>query len=492
MGSEPSQPPLPGSPAPQTQVERERRGRRSWPQRVLLAIGIMTSFVLFGSAAVVALGWNKVNSFERVSVFLDRPDKSQPLNFLFVGSDSRAGITGDGIDDGAFVDGSVSGRRSDTMMIVRIDQKAQQIVVLSIPRDLYVPIAGTGENDRINSAYGLGEQTLVDTITDYLNIQINHYVEVDFGGFKGLVDVLGGIPIYFDTPMRDEWTGLDVTSAGCHVLSGSQALAFARSRHLEVETVSGWHEDPTADLGRISRQQLFLRRSMDRASSLGLGDIGKVNRLLGVATANVTFDRGLSVPEAVGLVRKFATFSGDSMQTFSLPTTPFETSGGAAVLQLNVEQAQPTLDIFRGRGPAAALPGGSAAPDTPILPAQIAVTVLNGTGLRGQAGEVSEVLRQWGFNVALVGNSLEATQVRTALRYPPGAKKSAESVARAFAKPPQLLEDVSAGSGVIVVTGGDFAGLVDPPAAMPPAEQTTSSVVGITPPAHTPPGQNCK
>ena len=143
--------------------------------------------------------------------------------------------------------------------------------MLSFPRDLWVPMADTGQNDRINSAYGRGRQVLVDTIRKDFGVEVNNYIEVDFRGFKGLVDAFGGVPMYFDTAMRDSNTGLDITQPGCVTLNGDQALAFARSRHLQFQDGRGrWEDDPTGDLGRITRQQIFVRTALHKALSLGL------------------------------------------------------------------------------------------------------------------------------------------------------------------------------------------------------------------------------
>ena len=143
-------------------------------------------------------------------------------------------------------------------MVLRVDPEKKQAYVLSFPRDLYIPISGTGETQRINTAHAHGVQTLIDTIQDNFNIPINHYVEVDFQGFEKLVDAVGGVPMWFDAPVRDSHTGLDVPAAECQVLNGEPARQFVRSRHLEYLDEDGeWQSDPTADLGRIARGSRF-------------------------------------------------------------------------------------------------------------------------------------------------------------------------------------------------------------------------------------------
>jgi LCP family protein required for cell wall assembly len=155
-------------------------------------------------------------------------------------------------------------------MVLRLEGSAARM--LSIPRDLILPIAGTGKKDRINAAYntdlGGGPARLLQTVQQSLGIPINRYMEVDFVTFAGLVDAVGGITINFPYPAFDPNTGLDVKQAGNVQLNGDEALAYVRSRHYtEIKEDGKPHEDPTADLGRVLRQQQFLRAVMGKIAS---------------------------------------------------------------------------------------------------------------------------------------------------------------------------------------------------------------------------------
>jgi LCP family protein required for cell wall assembly len=227
-----------------------RRVRRSTGQRLVIASAIVLVVCLLVGAALFWFVTSKLNNFDRVDVAVQNAAKGAPENYLLVGSDSRDNIKEGDPDAAAFLEGEYGGHRSDTIMVARVDPRSQQIALLSIPRDLYVTIAGSDGQDRINTAYSSGPQTLIDTVSQALGIPVNHYVEVDFRGFQGVVDVLGGVPMYFDQPMRDEWTGLQIDEPGCVVLKGPQALAFARARHVQVYDGGEWIDDPTADLGR--------------------------------------------------------------------------------------------------------------------------------------------------------------------------------------------------------------------------------------------------
>src|SRR4029077_20053661 len=126
-------------------------------------------------------------------------------------------------------------------------------VVLSIPRDTRVDVAGDGL-DKINAAYSLGPQAVIDTVGQFTGLPINHFIDVGFLGFMKLVDAVGTVPLCTDVTLKDDFTGLYLP-AGCHDLNGGAALPFVRSRHTLIEQPDGsFEEDPTGDFGRILRQ----------------------------------------------------------------------------------------------------------------------------------------------------------------------------------------------------------------------------------------------
>ena len=430
-----------------------------------------------GAAGVAGYLSYKLDQIAYVDIHLSNaPPPGAPRNLLIVGSDSRDGLDSSGIDGGAFVgDGAVgSGQRSDTIMVVRVDPGAEAVDVLSIPRDLWVSIHGTGRSQRINTAYGAGPQRLVDTVEETFDIAIHHYVEVDFVGFVDLVSAVGGVPMWFDTPVRDVEAGLAVPSAGCHRLDAQTALAFTRARHLQYQDSEGrWHTDPTGDLGRISRQQVFLRRAADQVSQLGIGDALTLNRLLDVGIASVTLDRGMGLNQLRDLARHFTDFDGDAMRTHAMPTYSFRTSGGALVEGLLEAEAQPALNIFRG------LPA-----DT-LAPVQVdRITVLNGTGTDGQAALVADALGQIGFGVEDTGNVEARIMDRTRIRHAPDTGSGAALIGRHLTSGAVIEVDRTLDDGRIVVeVGGDFTTIgrnARPPDALQDATSTTAGTTATT------------
>jgi hypothetical protein len=258
--------------------------------------------------------------------------------------------------------------------------------------------------------------------------------------------------MWFDTPMRDPNSGLDVAEAGCVSLDGYQALAFVRARYLEQYGENGWETDPTGDAGRVSRQQVFIQRVLAQAArELSLTDIGSLNQLADVAINYVSLDAGLDVRELIDLGRRFTEVGDGGMTFHSLPTERWFTPGGADVQLLQAEEAESVLSIFRG---------GAVREVTPTLKP---VTVLNGSSVEGQAGRTASSLEQAGFTVAETGNAA-ATYTRTTVRYGAGGEPTARYLARFVAGGADLEPDDGLPDGaVILVTGTDFSRVLPEP-----------------------------
>ncbi|MEZ5140348.1 MAG: LCP family protein [Acidimicrobiales bacterium] len=273
------------------------RLRRTWPQRLLISFNVCCILAALVGAGTLAYAKRKVGDIGRYEISslatLDDTELGdQPRNFLIVGTDSDDGLA---LDDPARSgrDREVGGVRSDSIMVVRLDPKTTEAKILSFPRDLWVDIPGSSPN-RINSPLQFGgPDLLIQTIKTNFDIDINHYVEVNWAGFQELVRILGGVPIYFDRPVRDTNSGLNVDGTGCYNLDANGALAYVRARHLRYydEERGRWVADPTSDLGRISRQQDFIKRVLRRAINQGARNPAKLARFVDVGIDNVTLDQ---------------------------------------------------------------------------------------------------------------------------------------------------------------------------------------------------------
>ena len=275
-------------------------------------------------------------------------DSANVENYLLVGSDSRAlgdpntGETGD-----------VTGNRSDTIMVLRIDKGNGSASLLSIPRDLWVDRSGHDSKGRINSSFNDGAAALVQTVQGgELRIPIHHYVEIDFSGFKALVDALGGVQVCFWYPTRDFNTGLDIQVGGCYILDGTQGLAYARSRHYEEFRDGEWREDLTSDLGRSTRQRAFVNASLQAALAQVKANPFNTGELVTKIAASIRIDDEL---DPIGAGASLRTAVGDGLLTHALPVVG-KTIEGNAVLLLG-DGAESVLAYFRGEGPAPAPAG---------------------------------------------------------------------------------------------------------------------------------------
>jgi len=272
-GRAPTKTPVP-APMPRPQPKPARRWprlRRPKARWIVLLCVLLPILLLIGGFIYADMKFREV---KRVPVGSLLAGSSKGENILIVGSDTRENADPNAPDAGAILGDASNrapgGQRSDTIMVLRLEGSTSKI--LSIPRDLILPIAETGKKDRVNSAYnadlGGGPARLLQTVQQSLGIPINRYMEVDFVTFAGLVDAVGGITINFPYPAFDTNTGLDVKQAGAVHLDGTQALAYVRSRHYtEIKEDGKPHEDPTADLGRVQRQQQFLSAVMGKIGS---------------------------------------------------------------------------------------------------------------------------------------------------------------------------------------------------------------------------------
>ena len=434
-------------------------------------VGVLAAVVII-AAAVAGYGWWTYQQVERIDLDLAEAVSGEPRNYLVIGSDSRAEITSSDPMAGVMLgDEAPGGQRSDSIAVLRIDPDSDRIDVLSIPRDLWVTLPD-GEQQRINAAYADSTQALIDTIDQNLGIPIHHFAEVDFTGFQRLIDTVGGVPMYFDTPVRDSNSGLRVQDSGCVVLDGAQGLAFARSRHLQYLTDAGWQTDPSGDLGRMTRQQTLMRASLAKARTLGLNNVGQLKSLIDAGLDSTRVDSGLGFSDLLGLGQRFADFDPQRLQTHALAVDGFRTDGGAAVLRLDESASAATLAFFRG---AAAPTAVTTTTVPPPSPSDITVSIYNGGGVEGEARRVSYVFDGGGFNLDDVATA-PGPVARTTVSHAPGADAMGVLVASWLGPDPLITEDDGLLAGQVVVEiGDDFRTVAEPAGPAEPPSSTTGA-----------------
>ncbi|MBT2480871.1 LCP family protein [Streptomyces sp. ISL-94] len=250
----------------------------------------------------------------------DRPQNvdNGSMDILVLGSDSRGGANGEyGQDDG----GSA---RSDTAMIIHLYEGHKKAGVVSIPRDTMVPRPSCalpngktdpgGSRTQFNEAFTIGGAACaVKTVEKMSGIRMDHYIEVDFTGFKKIIDTLGGVEVTTTKPIKDGASHLDL-AAGPNKLNGEQALGLVRTRKSVGDG---------SDLGRIQLQQAFIKALIKQVKSIGLFDSPK--RLLDLAdnaTKAITTDKALGdVKSLMGFAQGLQGIDAKDMQMITLPVT---------------------------------------------------------------------------------------------------------------------------------------------------------------------------
>lgn len=303
---------------------RRRRKPATRRRAVVVAAWTAAGVVLLGGAGLGYFYFKFNGNLKTVDIDAalgkDRPQDvdNGSMDILVLGSDSRGGANGEyGRDDG----GSA---RSDTAMIVHLNEGHTKATVVSIPRDTMVAMPSCtmadGKTDpgssrrQFNEAYTIGGAACaVKTVEKISGIRMDHYLEVDFTGFKEIIDKLGGVEVTTTKPIKDDYSHLDLP-AGTNRLNGEQALGLVRTRHGVGDG---------GDLGRIQLQQAFIKALIKQVKSIGVFDNPK--KLLDVAdtaTKAITTDKALGdVKSLMGFAQSLEGISPENMQMITLPVT---------------------------------------------------------------------------------------------------------------------------------------------------------------------------
>lgn len=392
----------------------------------------------------------------------------EPVNFLLVGTDSALGLDPDDpVLDGRYVD--PNGRsRADAIMLVRLDPASGSAWVLSIPRDLWAEIP-RAQDHRIASALWIGgPPLLVETITSMFDLEINHYVQVDFAGFKSLVDTLGGIPVWFPYPARDPGSRLNIPTAGCHVLNGEQALQYVRGRSYRENIDGRWRITGANDFTRIARQQDFMVLALDRAIDRGARNPITMTRLIEAGAESVSLDQDFTLAEMIALGEAFSAFNPQNLHRLQLEVyTVWNPDGSYKGEAAYVRKNEAALEVFRGKSDA--VPPA----DVPLqLVASSADALTDATNVLSGEGFVIQ-------NTAITDQSLPETVVL----HGPDHAAAALTVARYLDPVPYVVgrDDVD---GVVAALGDDYRGvlfLFQPPQAEVAEQVAARGVPAVIP-----------
>ncbi|WP_308301442.1 LCP family protein [Frankia sp. AiPa1] len=353
--------------------EPEPAARPGGVRRTVTALAAVVAAVVL---ILATTGWAVLRHYDgRVNhiplTFGSGVDRPSPAgggtqNILLVGSDSRAGT------NGAF--GEAEGQRSDTTILAHLDANGSTTLI-SFPRDLWVTIPTytdsrgtrhTAQRSKLNAAFSYGGPSLlVSTIETLTGIRVNHYVQIDFVGFQGMTDALGGVTVCvkelpaslkaqgFDN-VHDHYSGWS-GQVGENRLNGAQALAFVRQRY----------GLPESDLDRIRRQQQFLGVIFKRiASTDTLFNPSRLINVVDAATSALTLDDGTSLADLRLLALRMQSIGSGGVQFATVPATA-GSRAGQSVLVPDPNQLGTFLAPFggapsqQGTTGALAVPGGS-------------------------------------------------------------------------------------------------------------------------------------
>lgn len=296
-------------------------------QRVVRVIVVTQLCLALLTAAVVVLSYRQldkgVEAGKNIEHRVKKHDRigGDPLNILVMGSDSRVG-EGNAVDNQTDI-----GRRSDTTILLHISADRKEVYGVSLPRDALVTrpdcegpngkVVPGAELQLFNSAFSVGGETCTVAMMEELTgIYVNHYVSLDFNGFKEMVDAVHGVTVCIPEEVNDEAHGIFL-EAGTQELSGQDALNYVRER-TELS--------PNADIGRMKRQQAFMASMINKVISAGtLSRPKRVYDFVGAATRSITPDPGLaSLGKLVSLAREFRRTDLDDIAFITVPFQPYE------------------------------------------------------------------------------------------------------------------------------------------------------------------------
>jgi LCP family protein required for cell wall assembly len=456
------------------------RRRPRWKRIALWSAVILLTLILATAGAVAfwAKGlYDQIGNLDpdvkraQGDLSQDIPTPNQPATALVIGSDHRS-------TDGA------SPSRSDTLMLVRIDPATKEISMLSLPRDLWVPINGVC-CDKINAAYSAGGVKLaLRTVQDYTGIKVNYLVVVDFSGFTRLVNTFDGVYVNVDqyylhenTPGTEQYSEINIPP-GYQLLKGDDALAFARYRHTD------------SDFYRNARQQLVLQAFQATASEqlqgIGIDQLGTFRDVAETIADNVQ----VTGPSGAPSIQKMIEYAGLAYETRgNVNSIKLEAGlGGDATNSYVVatdDAVRRAVFLFQHPEqlpkPQSSIPTGSKPPKNTgfkpeVKPETVSVTVVNGNGVTGSAGRGGNALGAFGYQASVSdvpAPSFEYAQNQ--VYYRAGQQKAAADIAGIMgnARTAPLPAAFTYASDIVVVVGKPFTGKT---AIKPPKQATPSGL----------------
>jgi LCP family protein required for cell wall assembly len=434
-----------------------QNARRTHFWRRFLVVAAVFAVVLLGGTAFAvyqyAAGVNnemtqqfqKIGGGKLAGSLTPQRKPTEPFYILLLGADMRVGE---------------KQARSDSLILARVDPVRKHIALISIPRDTKADIPGY-KTQKINAAMQLGGPPLViETVKQLTGLPITHFVQVNFWGFKDMVDAIGGV--YVAVPKRisdikaanhDE--SAMVVEKGYQKLDGKHALTFVRSRAYAE-----------GDYIRMKNQQAFIKALLKQ--TLQAKNVFSIGAITQAMLHNVVTD--MSLQQVLALVNDFKDMNPNAVESATMPSTPKYIDKVAYVILDEQGMQEMVARLAAGKpltgavtatpavDPAGTAPAPGTTSDGAVKPASVAVTVRNGAGLHGVASAAQTRLTNAGFKVPETGNAQRFVYPQTLIIYNDNLP-AAEAVQQALAGTGRIVK--SRGmymfkTDVLVVIGKDW------------------------------------
>ncbi len=472
------------------------RPRRRWPRRLLLLANVVSFVCLAAVASIYGYVRYEIGRIATSPAPSTTPegqypggggtiprskapdaDGLKPENILLIGNETRQGLTP--YEQQLFGSSLMhSGTLADIIMILHLNPATDTASLLSIPRDLFVPMpAGSivGNFQKVDAALNNGPDgpnNLIAAIQEDFGIPINHFVELNFNGLINVINAIGGINVYFPDPVYDAESLLDIPTPGCHHLNGFYALTLVRSRHLQYEPpgmhapVADWPYDPESDLARIERTHTFLKIVADKVKKEGLASPTHALSFIDAIVGDVRMDQGLK-NELVSLVIHYRHVKVNAVPELTLPTSPvnyyYYDGYNIGDVLFPVEPAD--LNTIR-QWDASSLP-------TPVVPRSVSVVSIAGSAQA--AASAGQSLSSDGLHVvSTAAGSVPASTTETYVVYHPGQVADALYVMKYLSGPVMLEVSPSQPLGTVQVQLGSVVSVASKPLPKPTSTSAAS------------------
>ncbi|MFG2573443.1 LCP family protein [Streptomyces sp. NPDC048481] len=425
----------------------------------------MTAVVLLGAGGTGAWIYYDLNNNIKSADVDDKLGGDRPVNLspgskniMIVGSDTREGAN-------AKYGKDLTTMQSDTLMVLHIPADRKWASVVSFPRDSWVEIPGCQKGDgssssphhfKINEAFAIGGSTgkvaeaaacTIKTVESNTGLRIDHFMTVDFSGFKGMVDALDGIEVCPKQAIHDEKAHLDL-EAGCQTVKGEKALGYVRTRYSVGDG---------SDIGRIGRQQEFMDALAKKAKSK-LHSPDAMYGFLKSITKSLTTDPDIAgIQPLYGLADELKGIPSDRLAFLTVPN--YGRVADQPTDKANVVWQYPqAADLFTSLAKDKEVTKAQldASKKNVVYASSVRVRVLNGTGVSGRAAAVAEKLRKAGYSVVGTGNAPGGTVARTTVTYPAGLDAQAAVLASRLPGLRATADGSAAAGAVTLVVGPEL------------------------------------